>query len=336
MSGRRAGRLNNMPGNKIAILGSTSHIAKGLITNFSKNPEVALFLFARSTDELSRFLRLMKLPKEDINCLRFEDFLNGRYDVVINCVGKRTPSSMKKGEDNIFRLTEQFDDLCIDYLQKHKGALYINFSSGAVYGTEFPSPAGVGSKNQINVNELGESHYYSIAKLNSEAKHRSYENLRITDLRVFAYFSRFIDLKTKYLITEIINSIANKSVFKTGENNIIRDYVGDEDLFSLVCKCIENGSSGAYDVYSRAPVEKFEILNSFHEKFGLRYKISETINSPLSISGPKWMYYSTNKKSKKLGYAPKYGSLELLIKETEIILRKKLNKNAKQRKIDFD
>ena len=307
--------------NKVAILGATSHIAKGLIVNFSKNPKASLFLFTRSINKLNRFLSLMKLPKKDIYCLDFNRFLNGGYDVVINCVGKRTPSDMEKGEDNIFRLTEQFDNLCIDYLRKHKGVLYINFSSGAVYGREFYSAAGAGSKNQISVNEINESYYYSIAKLNSEAKHRSYQDLRIIDLRVFAYFSRFIDLKTKYLITEIINSIISKSVFRTGENNIVRDYVGAEDLFSLVCQCIKNGTNDAYDVYSRAAVEKFEILRSFHKKFGLLYEISETI-SPPSITGTKDMYYSTNKKARELGYAPKYDSIGLLMKETEIIMEK--------------
>jgi short-subunit dehydrogenase len=41
----------------IAILGATSHIAKGLIYNYNKKGTNKLFLFARSTDRLREFLK---------------------------------------------------------------------------------------------------------------------------------------------------------------------------------------------------------------------------------------------------------------------------------------
>ena len=292
---------------RIAILGATSHIAKGLIYNFCKDRTNKLYLFARSDDRVKDFLI-------SINCGAVSkveplaEFGKDQYDVIINCVGIGDPALLKDARASIFELTEAYDNLILNYLKNSKKSIYINFSSGAVY--------------YANVNALDEACFYSIAKLNSEAKHRSSQGLKIIDLRVFAYFSRFIDLKSRYLITGIINSIRNKKVFKTGKNNIVRDYIGPEDLFSLVRCCIEKGSNGAYDVYSRKPVRKLDLLKSFHKEFGLEYKISGARILD-SVTGAKEIYCSKNRKAQELGFKPKYDSLKLLIKETEAILGKR-------------
>lgn len=305
---------------KVAILGATSHIAKGLIFIFCKNDTHELYLFARSPQKVSNFLLSNNLNKAyHINAL--SKFGKEKYDVIINCVGIGDPNLLKEQGTSIFELTETYDNMVLDHLRRNKNTIYINFSSGAVYGKEFLFAANANSANHIYVNKIDQTCYYSIAKLNSEAKHRSYRNLRIIDLRVFAYFSRFIDLKAKYLMAEIINAIKERKVFLTGKNDIVRDYIGSEDLFSLVCCCIKKRMNGAYDVYSRKPVRKFEILESFQKRFGLDYKISKATKF-FSSTGSKNIYCSKNKKVRKLGYVPKYNSLELLIKETEELLAK--------------
>ncbi len=306
---------------RIAILGATSHIAKGLIDNFCKAKANKLYLFARSTDKVKYFLTSIKCGRV-CKLKPFAEFGKDKYDVIINCVGIGNPDLLKDTGAAIFELTESYDNLVLDYLKNNRKSIYINFSSGAVYGREFLCAVNNSSENHINVKALDESCHYSIAKINSEAKHRSCSGFKIIDLRVFAYFSRFIDLKSKYLITDIINSIRNKKVFKTGKNDIVRDYIGPEDLFSLVRCCIAKGSNGAYDVYSRKPVRKLEILKSFHKEFGLRYEIS-AVSIPASVTGAKQIYYSKNRKAKELGFKPKYDSLKLLIKETEDILGKR-------------
>jgi nucleoside-diphosphate-sugar epimerase len=123
-------------------------------------------------------------------------------------------------------------------------------------------------------------------------------------------------------MAEIINAIKERKVLLTGKDDIVRDYIGSEDLFSLVCCCIKKKMNGAYDIYSRKPVRKFEILENFQKRFGLDYKISKA-NKFLSSTGSKNIYCSKNKKVRKLGYVPKYNSLELLIKETEELLSKR-------------
>lgn len=290
---------------KIAILGATSHIAKGLIDNFCKDRTNKLYLFARSDDRVKDFLISIHCSRV-CNVKPFAEFGKDKYDVIINCVGIGNPALLKDTGASIFELTEFYDNLILDYLKNNKKSIYINFSSGAVY----------------YVNALDEPCHYSIAKLNSEAKHRLYPELKIIDLRVFAYFSRFIDLKSEYLITGIINSIRNKKVFMTGKNNIVRDYIGSEDLFSLVLCCIKKGFNGAYDVYSRKPVRKLDLLKGFHKEFGLDYEVSEA-SSPVSVTGAKEIYCSKNRKAKDLGFKPKYDALKLLIKETKVILGKR-------------
>ena len=123
-------------------------------------------------------------------------------------------------------------------------------------------------------------------------------------------------------MAEIVRAIKEKKILLTGKNDIVRDYIGSEDLYSLICCCIKKKKNGVYDVYSQKPVRKFEILESFQKRFKLDYKVSATVKSA-SVTGEKNMYFSKNKNAEKIGYAPKYNSLELLIKETEELLAKK-------------
>ena len=76
---------------KIAILGSTSHIAKNLIDRFKQKD---LYLFSRSRKNL-------------------DSFIDGNYDVVINCIGVGTPNKLKDLGTEIFRFTEYYDNLPI-------------------------------------------------------------------------------------------------------------------------------------------------------------------------------------------------------------------------------
>jgi len=162
--------------------------------------------------------------------------------------------------------------------------------------------------------------YYGMAKACSEAKHRALGDLRIVDLRVFGYFSRFIDLETKYLMCEVVNCLKRGEVFVTGRGNIVRDYVHPDDLVALVQCCLKAPDlNDAFDVYSLKPVQKFEILDSFVERFGLKLRIEGDVTH-VAPTGNKDHYYSVNQRAARIGYQPKYGSLESLIQETEIVL----------------
>lgn len=304
---------------KIAILGATSHIAKGLIYNFSKNETNELFLFARSEDRLREFLKSIECEK-NFHMRGFDELNKERYDVIINCIGISSAADFKERVSSYFRLTEQFDNLVLDYLNEHPDTLYINFSSGAVYGTNFSVPADESTYSRWDINHISETDYYGIAKLNSEAKHRALKGLNIVDLRVFGYFSRFIDIESRFLLTEIISCLKKGKEFITGSDNIVRDYIHPNDLHLFVEKCIERKSiNDVFDVYSLKPVKKNEILDYFTSRYGLKYRINNDIKIS-SVTGSKDNYYSNNRRAMKIGYIPAHAAMQTVVEESRYIL----------------
>jgi nucleoside-diphosphate-sugar epimerase len=305
---------------KIAILGATGHIAKNLISNFKSLENYNLFLFARSDEKLNNFLKSLNYSS-NIEKISLNDFTNKKYDAVINCIGISDPGKLKNIGSEIFRLTEYYDNFILDYLKDNSSCIYINFSSGAAYGTNFSVPADQYKHNEININNIGEKDNYGIVKLYSEAKHRSWENFNIVDLRVFAFFSRYIDLNSKYFITELISCIKTRKEFLTGNNNIVRDYIHPKDLFNLINICINiRKINDAFDVYSLKPATKFEILNYFSANYSLKYKI-ETGTLGENTTGIKDNYYSINKKAENIGYVPEYSAMDCVISESKELLK---------------
>lgn len=308
---------------KIAILGSTSHIAKGLINNFLRSQRVGLHLYTRSPDKLSSFLRVIEksMSKDCVIHENYSAFLHLPYDVVINCVGVGTLNKAQSNYTDYFTVNEKYDNLAIEYLRsKNSNALYICFSSGAIYGRSFVAPVVEDSLNCIQVNRVTREDYYSIAKLNSEAKHRAFNNLKIVDLRIFSYFSRFINLTDGYFITEIIDCILKKKEFITDSSNIVRDYVHPHDFFTMLKKCIAAGKiNAAFDVVSAKPVEKKEILDYFLSEYDLKYKIGEP-SGHANPTGVKSVYYSKYNNAINVGYKPKFSSMDAIKEEAKYII----------------
>lgn len=311
----------NMPvKKKIAILGATSHIAKGLIYNFCRHTDkYDLYLFARSPERVQLFLNSIA-NNNKLSTQVLEEFKNGTCDVVVNCIGIGQPAKFKKAVTSIFVLTEHYDNLILEYLEKNPHALCINFSSGAVYGKCFPSPVEESSTSIVDVNHIEQNDYYRIAKINSEAKHRTYSQLNIVDLRVFAYFSRFIDIESQYFMTELASCVKSGKEFITTRSDMTRDFIHPLDLFSLVEKCIEmKRLNDVYDVYSQKPVTKFEILDYFSREYALKVTTKDTAKSS-SPTGSKEHYYSNNRRAQHVGYAPRYTSMDCIIHESKALL----------------
>lgn len=308
---------------KIAILGSTSHIAKGLINNFLNGGEVSWHLYTRSPDKVRSFLDAIgKSPGK--NCViheGYKNFTKFSHDVIINCIGVGTLNKLRGNYTNYFMVTEEYDNLVIGYLHNNcPNALYISLSSGAVYGREFSAPVEENTVNSIKVNHVTNEDYYSIARLNSEAKHRAFKDLNIVDLRIFSYFSRFIDLADNYFITEVLDCILNKKVLVTDNVNIVRDYVHPEDLFSIIRKCMDAGKINvAFDVTSAKPAEKREILDYFLLEYGLKYEIGRSL-SHVSATSSKNIYCSKYNKALGIGYKPKFSSMDTIKQESKYIL----------------
>lgn len=308
---------------KIAILGATSHIAKGLINNFLQCKEFRLHFYTRSSVRVCDFLKAMEKTAKHSYIIHegYDDFMRLSYDVVINCVGVGTLNKPQSNYADYFTVNEKYDNLVIRYLHDYNPqALYICFSSGAVYGRNFTVPVEENSLNCIRVNHVAKKDYYTIVRLNSEAKHRAFKDLKIIDLRIFSYFSRFIDLTDDYFITDIIDCILKHKVLTVDERNIIRDYLHPQDLFTAV-KCAINtaGVNGAFDITSAKPVAKQEILDYFVSEYNLKYEVKKSLNHH-SPTGAKNVYCSTYNVAMNIGYKPLYSSMDTIKEETKHII----------------
>ena len=304
---------------KTAIIGATSHIAKSLIFFFNKEDSIELHCYARDFEALSIFLKQIKSKNAIINS--FSEFNDDNIDVIINCVGISYIIKPQPIIENVFELTEKFDLIILTYIKNHPTTKYINFSSGAVYGTSFKQAATISTKTSIEVNNILPEDYYRIAKLNSEAKHRSLSSNNIIDLRIFGYYSRFIDLTKNYLMTEILLSIKENRTLKTSPSNIIRDYIHPHDLYNLVKACFEGKKNNfAMDVKSVKPISKMEILNFFALNYKLKFDIIDNYDGH-SSTGEKLNYYSENKNTGALNFKPMYSSIDSISMETKELFK---------------
>ena len=301
----------------IAIFGATGHIGKNLTYYFSKNKKNNLILFGRNKKKIQKIMNQI-IPKKKYSFGKYNEFNNKKYDVIINCIGVGNPKDIIQNKD-ILKITEYYDDKILDYMKNKKSIIYINFSSGAIFGQTIRSPISELSQASINVNKLNEGSYYAISKIYAEIKHRNLKNMNIVDLRIFSFFSRFINLQDEFLIADITNAIKLNKKFITDKNEIIRDYIHPEDLFEIIQKCIKKEKINmALDISSKKPISKFSLLQHLAKKYELNYRISNKIKT--SPTGLKSKYYSKSKKIEDLGIFPKYTSLQTILTELKFLI----------------
>ncbi len=301
----------------IAIFGSTGHIAKNIISFFSKDNNYSLFLFSRDP---KKFQSLDLFLSNNLSLNSYKDFEKNEYDVIINCIGENTPGRLSKIQFSVLETVEFYDNMIINYLKNSPTTLYINLSSGAVFGQEFDKPVDDLSISKLSVNKIGIGEIYSISKIYLESKHRALPDMNIVDLRIFGFFSRFIDLNTIFFMSELIKATKNKSTFVTHKENIMRDYVNPSDFYDLIKNCISNKKlNDEFDVFSKEHVSKFQILQEFSNQFDLKFRLIEQSES-ISITGLKKNYYSLSRKAEKIGYLPQFSSLETILNESILLL----------------
>ena len=306
---------------KIAILGSTGHVGKNLAYYFGNEYTHELFLFSRNEKKLEKTVSQLGL-KKNFSVRTYDEFNNSKYDVVINCVGISDPAKIKSSQGTILETTEKFDTMTLDYLERFPESKLINFSSGIVYGGNFSSPITktILIDENFDGNEKDGRGEYALSKINSEIKHRMLKSLNIIDFRLFSFFSRFINLDAKFLMCEVISSIMQNKKFLTDETDIYRDYIHPKDLFLYVKKCMAKDSlNDVFDICSKKPIGKFELLNFLKEKYGLQYEIEPRVKS-FNPTGFKRNYYSESRKAESLGYKPEYSSIGTISDEISFII----------------
>lgn len=305
---------------RIALLGASSQIAKDLVQSFSADPSMQLALFARSPALLGDWLAQAGLAGRH----RVQDFTHFgphlAFDAILNFVGVGDPGRAAHMGASIFEVTSTFDDLALDYLHAHPQCRYIFLSSGAAYGASFDQPVNVGTPAVIPLNNLQAQHWYGVAKLHAECRHRALAPLPIVDVRVFNYFSHTQDMNARFFITDILRAIRQQTELKTSADYMVRDYLHPADFHQIIQRLLTAPPvNQAVDCYSREPVDKSTLLASMQREFGLRYAISQD-DVAVNSTGRKPCYYSTNRALADFGYLPRFGSCDGVLHEFRKLL----------------
>lgn len=304
---------------RIAILGATSQIAKDLILSLAADGAVNVFLFARRPEAVTAWLAEVQLggryPVAD-----FSEFGTREFDAVINFVGVGDPARAAAMGNSIFDVTLQYDETVLDYLRDHPDCRYLFLSSGAVYGSTFHKPVDRDTRAVVAINDFPPHEWYGAAKLHAECRHRAHPEFAIVDIRVFNYFSRTQDLSMRFLITDMLRAIRDKIALRTSPDYIVRDFLHPSDFFRLVSALLSAPAANAVvDCYSRAPIDKPNLLSAMQKEFGLRYEIAD-VGASVNATGSKPHYYSLNTRAADFGYYPALTSIEGVLKEAQILL----------------
>ncbi|MFH2139934.1 MAG: NAD-dependent epimerase/dehydratase family protein [Pseudomonadota bacterium] len=305
---------------RIAVLGATSQIARDLVVACAMDADKHLHLFARRPDVLGEWLTAAGLP-DRYPVSDFSELAQHEFDAVINFVGVGNPAQLLEMGSSVFDITAHFDEMVLEYLDSHPACRYLFLSSGAAYGSNFAEPARRDTPAVIRINDLAAHEWYGVAKLHAECKHRAHPELHIIDIRVFNYFSRTQDINARFLVTDMLRAIRDKTVLKTSSEYIVRDYLHPSDFYRLVTSLLAAPAANAVvDCYSKAPIDKPGLLQAMENEFGLRYEVTES-HAAINATGGKPHYYSMNKRAADFGYQPELDSLEGIIREASAMLR---------------
>jgi len=312
----------------IAILGGSSQIAKDLARSFSVQGGHFLSIYARRPEIVRDWLRGSAGAHFSVEV--FEEFAQTKikFDAVINFVGAGNPMRVMSMGAEIFSVTGEFDQLALNYITRNPGCRYIFASSGAVYGADFSKPVTSASHAVVPINNLPTSSWYGVAKLYAECRHRALSNYPIVDVRFFNYFSSTQDINDRFLVTDALRAAKEGVKFKTSAENSVRDYMGPEEVHSLICGVLNAGPVNiAIDSYTKNPVNKFQMLEALREKFGLVYEVDDG-TMLLNATGAKTNYFSENHIAHEaFGYVPQRSALEVVLCEAEEFLSSGLLKS---------
>lgn len=292
---------------RVAILGANSQIARDYVSLALEQTERKFYLFSRNPQVMSKGLDVYFDYKFEL--CGYNSFGSHQYDMIVNFVGNSDPVYRMQPDNNIFSVTDKFDNLAINYLKNNHQCKYIFISSGAAYGDIFAlQPAFDSSKSVFDFDSLSQSEHYGAAKYLAEQRHRSLPNFHIADIRIFSYFSKTQSMNSKLFLSQLIFALKNNIVFHTTADDMWRDYIGPSDFYRLL-ECVINASTTNFrvDCYTKMPISKSELLSFFVNHYGLRVKV---IDTEKSVKNSCNSYFSKNKFAESIGYYPALNSID--------------------------
>jgi len=292
----------------IAVLGATGYLGRSLSRVLAQQRR-SLVLFARN---IATFAELEWPSNVELRAL--SSFHGGEFELVINAIGAGDPTRVGSMDVEILELTNFWDQLVLATMSPR--TRYVFLSSGAIYNTRFDQPMDADSKMILPVNRLETVPPYTIAKLYAEAYHRHARARSILDIRIFGYADVAIRTDGKFFLAELTRSLVERRIFVTSPHDMIRDYAGVSELLALI-QCWENAGAPnrALDLYTRAPVGKFALLDAVAQRFGLDIRKSAEINP--GPTGTKTVYTSAFRAAAELGYDPQRTALEVVLEMLE-------------------
>jgi len=304
---------------RIAILGATSEIAKDVINLLGKQPQYELSLFSRRPELVSQWASSLNLSAQPQSLALDQFDYSDQFDAIINFIGAGNPQRIQQIGDEILDVTQRYDKMAINYVERFPKCRYIFLSSGSIFGPDFALPIDMNSRANLQENTLLASNWYSKAKLAAECEHRLHNHLSIVDIRVFNYFSRSQNLSSNYLMSDTARAIQEGTILLTSAENIVRDYIHPTDFSNLLITILNSAPlNTALDCYSQLPIDKFSLLNTLSEKFNLQFEI-EKVGIDQNPTGNKSNYYSLNRSAASLGYEPQYSSLSGILAELQAL-----------------
>jgi nucleoside-diphosphate-sugar epimerase len=301
----------------IGILGASGYIGMSLCVHIAKhNLASKIHIFSRNKAHTKHVTQ--ELDKQGVSPTLFEVHENSHMleistDILINCAGIGKPKDIAHHALEVIDITESMDHLLYKYGNRFPDTVIINMSSGSVYGQSVPG-VDDNTKVEFACNILHVRDMYRVAKFYSEVKHRTWTDINIADIRIYAFASEYIDLNSGFFLADIIKAIQSQDVLEVSPVNIVRDYVSAQDLFELI-RCIYiTKSRGVFDVFSKAPLEKNELLEAVHNQFHMEY-VYKHVDNALSV--PKDIYVPYWKKAQDIGYKPSQSSMETVLEVIE-------------------
>lgn len=305
---------------RIAVLGASSRIAGDLIVSLSRKAGVELALFARAPDDTALSLGRIGVAGPP-RVMPYADFGAGEdYSAVFNFVGAGDPARILAMGSDVVELTQRFDALALDYLRGHPRCRYIFASSGAAYGGSFEAPVDEQSRPVFPIAAPGSDDWYGMAKAEAERRHRALPDLPIVDVRIFNYISPTQDLSARSFAMDAIRAIRDGTVLRVSADPMTRDYLHASDFCALIDAVLAAPpANDAIDCYSKAPVERAELLAAFQQAFGLAYEVSPA-GAGINATGRKPRYYSLSRRAARYGYAPRLTSRDGVLDAARVML----------------
>ncbi|MDH4981861.1 NAD-dependent epimerase/dehydratase family protein [Hyphomicrobium sp. D-2] len=288
---------------RVAILGATGHIGKALADFYIGQQNVALSLYSRRPEVTRALFAAKHVQHHTLDELGAHD-----VDVIINAIGIGDPAVASNAGPEFYRLTLAIEDLVDVVAQANPGCLTVYMSSGAIYGPLESGPASETTLATVPLNLLRPSDWYGASKLAAELRHRAQPERRILDIRIFGFVSEFLDLGTRYLVCDIVNSIRTGQVMRTNNQNVVRDYISTLELATLIELASERPVVNvAVDTYSLAPVSKFDLLESLRA-LGLRWSVE---SQDIASTG-RTHYWSRYHAAEQIGYVPERKAIDIV------------------------